>query len=86
MIKDFRAHKVVYNRNGIMGKAFWSVAFSFDNEGTFCPNMLAIFPYGGSIEGISVVDLNDLTQNWRGANFFEDVGDAICAHQKSVDL
>jgi hypothetical protein len=80
-MKDFKVTNVTYHRNGICGRQFHSVRFSYDNEGTPMDNMLAVFPVNarvaeGSVE-CYVIDLNNPTRNWRGDNFVHPVAAAV---------
>lgn len=77
-MKGFKVTDVTHHRNGIGGRPFWSVRFSFDNEGRFHPNMVAIIPSDEAARGeCFVLDLNDPTSNWRGDHFEKDVKHAV---------
>jgi hypothetical protein len=80
-IKDFKATQVTYNRNGISGRPFYSVVFSYVDcsyaDEPLKPNMLAIVPDEGSEEECFVVDMNDPSQCWRGVDFLAAVTAAI---------
>jgi hypothetical protein len=80
-IKDFRATQVTYNRNGISGRPFYSVAFSYVDcsyaDEPLKAHMLAVVPDEGSDEECFVVDMNDPSQCWRGVDFLADVTAAI---------
>jgi hypothetical protein len=76
-IKDFSATQVTYNRNGISGRPFYSVVFSYVEGETLKSNMLAVVPDEGTDEECFVVDMNDPSQCWRGVDFLEYVAAAI---------
>lgn len=83
-IENFRARRVVYNRNGIGGEPFYTVYFSYEESGVFMPSMLAVLPFEGKSHQCMVVDLQDATQCWRGEHFFEFVAPAIKAHEDEL--
>jgi hypothetical protein len=85
LIEDFKATQVVYNRNGISGRPFWSVTFSCREESMFKPNMLAVIPHEGKEDECYVIDMNDVEDNWRGPHFFADVINAIDAYKNDRD-
>lgn len=81
-IQNFRVTDTTFHRNGISGRSFWTVRFSYDEEGTFYPNMMAVMPSQPNEQfrcgkECFVVDLNNPTNNWRGDYFFELVKDTI---------
>lgn len=80
-IKQFRATDVKSHRNGIAGRAFYSVRFSYTEEERFMPNMLAIMPYSAKVSGPDtecfVLNMNDPSESWRGDCFAQLVWDAI---------
>jgi hypothetical protein len=90
MIKSFRVTDVQYHRNGICGRSFHSVRFSFESEGTFYPNMIATMPYNAIVnadlrsDGVEcfVVNMNDPSDCMRGDDFAKQVHEAILLHQR----
>jgi len=78
-IKDFKVTDVTYHRNGICGRQFYSVRFSFDNDERIMDNMLAVVPHAACKSGDGaecfVIDMNNPTSYWRG----DDFNDQICA-------
>lgn len=86
-MKNFKTTDITYHRNGCSGRGFYSVRFSYDDDG-FKPNMVAILPAdlvdGTSFQECYVLDLNDPTSNWRGDQFAYDVRAAIKVYQKDM--
>jgi hypothetical protein len=87
-ITGFRATDVVHHRNGVCGRSFTTVRFSFEDEGTLRPNMMAVFPVDAQTQpGLGdgtecyVIDLNDPSNCMRGDNFLDDVQEAIKVHE-----
>lgn len=83
-IKGFTAKQVTWHRNGISGRSFWSVAFSYVEGETLKANMLATVPVDGVASGPDVecyvVDMDDTSMCWRGDSFVGPVFAAIKAH------
>jgi hypothetical protein len=90
-VLDFNVTKVQHQRNGISGRPFHHVFFSYEEKGgAFHPNMLAIVPdkQDGAKPDLCecyVVDLNAPEECWRGDNFHDPVMDAIDNHRKAED-
>jgi len=84
----FRAKHVIYNRNGISGRPFWTVLFEYEEEGDRMPNMVALVPTDAKLDGPDVecfvVDADRPSLNWRGDRFFPQVRAAIKAHRKTA--
>lgn len=89
-IKDFQVTDITTHRNGIAGRGFYSVRFSFcegfTSEKIACStvrtNMLAIMPHSANQDvGVEcfVIDMNEPTKCWRGDNFAPLIWDAIRA-------
>lgn len=85
--QGFKVTDVNFQRNGVSGRGFYVVRFSFTNtpayDGKFYPNMMAVMPDEATTEnGIEcyVIDLNDPTSGWRGDYFSELVRAAIVEH------
>lgn len=80
-IKQFKVTDVKWHRNGVAGRSFYSVRFSYTEDDRFMPNMLAIVPGDAKVEGADtecfVLDMNSLTECFRGDNFVKLVWDAI---------
>ena len=80
---------VEYQRNGISGRPFHMIRFSFDDpEGGHYKNMIAIMPYEArdwysSSEGAEcfVLNADDLTSHWRGDSFFDECLKAVEKHE-----
>jgi hypothetical protein len=86
-INDFRVTDVTSHRNGVSGRAFYSVRFSYVDEANgdrFMSNMLAVVPMDAKDGECFVLDLNAPTECWRGDNFSESVGYAIQVHQDEL--
>lgn len=77
MIKKFKPYDVQYHRNGVGGRGFYTVRFSFENEGKFEPNMLATVPSNAEPGECFVISVNDPTSKWRGDRFERDAKRAI---------
>ena len=88
-IANFKAHKVTHHRNGICGRAFYTVEFSYDDENfdppRRMPNMVAVKPVVERADspGVEcyVLNLNDASDARRGDNFMLFVAEAIQRHQ-----
>lgn len=85
-IGDFRATQVTYNRNGVSGQPFWSVAFQFTSDGALYTNMLAVIPIDDNADTYDetktfVVDMNDPSECWRGTSFFALAMRAVDAYK-----
>ena len=85
-LNDFRVTDVTSHRNGVSGRRFHSVRFSYFDVGSskFMPNMLAVIPQDaamGEDTECFVIDLNDPTSNWRGDNYARHVKAAIDDHE-----
>jgi hypothetical protein len=77
VIDHFSAYKISYHRNGIAGRPFYQVLFSY-HDGGFSPpvirtQMMAIVPVGANLKGGNqecyVTDLTDTSEHWRGDCF-----------------
>lgn len=79
-MKNFKVTDVTYHRNGVCGKGFYSVRFSYQDD-TFMPNMVAVMPSEAvdakNCEECFILNLNDPTSNWRGDQFASDVRAAV---------
>jgi hypothetical protein len=88
-IKDFKVTDITSHRNGISGRPFWSVRFSFSDGGNaFRPNMLAVTPREPNKEHgveVFVVDLNHPSECWRGDDFAQHVNRALVVHAEQAD-
>lgn len=88
-IRDFKVTDVTYHRNGICGRPFHSVRFSYTEDGRFMPNMLATVPaeatdHPGGRECF-VIDLANPTACWRGDAFAELVHSAVKEYQSESE-
>ena|ERR1700758_2976122 len=87
-ISGFHASKVVFHRNGICGRSFYTVSFSYVEDDVHRSNMLAVFPVDAQTQpGLGqgtecyVIDLKDPSNCMRGDNFVGDVERAIALHE-----
>ncbi len=80
-LQNFKVTDITHHRNGIMGRPFDSVRFSFEAADVFYPNMLAIVPEYSPVQDVEcyVVDMNNPAECWRGDNFVDLVRTAIKA-------
>lgn len=89
-MKNFKVTDITSHRNGVGGRSFYSVRFSYNNEGQFMPNMVAVMPEdvidhkSRNNEECFVLDLNNPTSNWRGDDFASDVRTAIKTHNDDL--
>ena len=89
-IKEFETRKVQSHRNGISGRPFYAIYFSYrdgQNDHRLFANMMAVIPCDSDelkAEEVCVVDLNDIESCFRGTYFYYDIVKAIEKYR--VDL
>lgn len=87
-VQGFKVSEITYHRNGISGRAFHSVRFTFDHDGRVM-KMTAVLPLeakhdGGDVECFVLSEENP-TANFRGDNFIGLVRDAVIEHERKSD-
>lgn len=71
---------ITHQRNGISGRSFRHVVFSFEADGRTHPNMLAILALVGDktcFDECYVVDMDNFNESWRGDWFYPRLEKAI---------
>lgn len=88
-LKNFKVTDVIFHRNGVGGRSFYNVRFSFTQDEHFMPNMLAITPCDAKLgnEDVEcfVINVSDPTSCWRGAHFVDDVNAAVKAFNRDSE-
>ena len=92
MPASFKVTDVNHHRNSVDGKHFYCIRFSFDDEGTFKPNMFAVVPDvddWSDIAGVEcfIVNLSDPLEMLLGCryNFKNAVAAAIVEHRRESE-
>jgi hypothetical protein len=82
--RNFKVQSVRHCRNGIIGRGFHEVRFSFTFEGREHSNAIAIVPDDMPEGNCYVIETDDSEQGWQGEYFEHQVCQAILDYRKSL--
>ena len=80
---NIKVTRTEFQRNGISGRSFYSVYFSFDTRS----NMMAVMPANPKMDcGVEcyVIDLDAPEESWRGDDFAPEIKTACDNHEAKL--